>query len=482
MTTEHERRAARAWPSTPSSRCRWTRRSSRSAPRCRHRRGRRCGPSGRFVLNVLDDYSEEISRRFAARDVDRFAGTAHHPAPSGPPDPGRRHRLAGLHAGGRAPRRRPHDRRRPRRGPRSARGRQPRVHGRRLRALLGRRARRARSAAAAMPHRLRLLHHGRPAPGAPAGPGRATRIAAAACTPSTISANTASRAPPSAQQHRLGDRRDARARRGTPCGAARACTARRASTRPGASSPGRGSGARPRRLTNSSPNATRSRVSGRDREDDQRGHRDDRQQAERADEDRSRVLPRGGPAASPPGAGAGRSRSRPRRRASPPRPPRRRRRRRDAVISRLAMITSTFCSAASSRSPTIGAQPATTSVRSSWRARGAARPAPWSAAARRCTTLREARADVAAIASGVPRYAPATPSSEHDEQRIRRRGVRPPRTTTDTADGRVGADALQDAALEGEQEPQHAGGRDARGGPRLLAHAHEGGDGLAQER
>ena len=42
-------------------------------------------PSGRFVLNVLDDSSEEVSRRFAARDIDRFAGTAHHPAPSGLP-------------------------------------------------------------------------------------------------------------------------------------------------------------------------------------------------------------------------------------------------------------------------------------------------------------------------------------------------------------------------------------------------------------
>jgi flavin reductase (DIM6/NTAB) family NADH-FMN oxidoreductase RutF len=42
-------------------------------------------PPRRFVLNILDDGAEEISRRFASRDIDRFAGTPHHPAPSGLP-------------------------------------------------------------------------------------------------------------------------------------------------------------------------------------------------------------------------------------------------------------------------------------------------------------------------------------------------------------------------------------------------------------
>ncbi len=42
-------------------------------------------PAGRLVLNMLDHESEEVSRRFAARDIDRFSGTAHHPAPSGLP-------------------------------------------------------------------------------------------------------------------------------------------------------------------------------------------------------------------------------------------------------------------------------------------------------------------------------------------------------------------------------------------------------------
>jgi 3-hydroxy-9,10-secoandrosta-1,3,5(10)-triene-9,17-dione monooxygenase reductase component len=52
-------------------------RSSSTWPRMR--------PAGRLVLNILDHESEEVSRRFAARDVDRFEGTAHHPAPSGLP-------------------------------------------------------------------------------------------------------------------------------------------------------------------------------------------------------------------------------------------------------------------------------------------------------------------------------------------------------------------------------------------------------------
>jgi len=42
-------------------------------------------PAGKFVLNILDHESEEISRRFATRGIDRFEGVAHHPAPSGMP-------------------------------------------------------------------------------------------------------------------------------------------------------------------------------------------------------------------------------------------------------------------------------------------------------------------------------------------------------------------------------------------------------------
>ena len=52
-------------------------RSSSTWPRMR--------PAGRLVLNILDHESEEISRRFAARDIDRFEGTDVFPAPSGLP-------------------------------------------------------------------------------------------------------------------------------------------------------------------------------------------------------------------------------------------------------------------------------------------------------------------------------------------------------------------------------------------------------------
>jgi flavin reductase (DIM6/NTAB) family NADH-FMN oxidoreductase RutF len=40
--------------------------------------------SGRFCVNVFAAHHEEISRRFAARGVDRFAGVAWHSRPSGP--------------------------------------------------------------------------------------------------------------------------------------------------------------------------------------------------------------------------------------------------------------------------------------------------------------------------------------------------------------------------------------------------------------
>jgi flavin reductase (DIM6/NTAB) family NADH-FMN oxidoreductase RutF len=42
-------------------------------------------PAGRMVLNILGGDHEEISRRFAARGIDRFEGVSHHPAPGGGP-------------------------------------------------------------------------------------------------------------------------------------------------------------------------------------------------------------------------------------------------------------------------------------------------------------------------------------------------------------------------------------------------------------
>jgi 3-hydroxy-9,10-secoandrosta-1,3,5(10)-triene-9,17-dione monooxygenase reductase component len=52
-------------------------RSSTTWPRMR--------PAGRMVINILGHDAEEMSRRFAARDIDRFAGVEHWPAPSGMP-------------------------------------------------------------------------------------------------------------------------------------------------------------------------------------------------------------------------------------------------------------------------------------------------------------------------------------------------------------------------------------------------------------
>ena len=40
--------------------------------------------SGRFCVNIFGAQHEEISRRFAARGVDRFAGVAWHSRPAGP--------------------------------------------------------------------------------------------------------------------------------------------------------------------------------------------------------------------------------------------------------------------------------------------------------------------------------------------------------------------------------------------------------------
>jgi flavin reductase (DIM6/NTAB) family NADH-FMN oxidoreductase RutF len=40
--------------------------------------------SGRFCVNVFAAHHEEISRRFAAQGVDRFAGVAWHSRPAGP--------------------------------------------------------------------------------------------------------------------------------------------------------------------------------------------------------------------------------------------------------------------------------------------------------------------------------------------------------------------------------------------------------------
>jgi flavin reductase (DIM6/NTAB) family NADH-FMN oxidoreductase RutF len=40
--------------------------------------------SGRFCVNVFAAHHEEASRRFAQRDIDRFAGVAWHERPAGP--------------------------------------------------------------------------------------------------------------------------------------------------------------------------------------------------------------------------------------------------------------------------------------------------------------------------------------------------------------------------------------------------------------
>ena len=40
--------------------------------------------SGRFCVNIFGAHHEAASRRFSARGVDRFAGVAWHPRPSGP--------------------------------------------------------------------------------------------------------------------------------------------------------------------------------------------------------------------------------------------------------------------------------------------------------------------------------------------------------------------------------------------------------------
>ena len=42
-------------------------------------------PTERMVINILGGEHEEISRRFAARDIDRFDGVSHWAAPSGMP-------------------------------------------------------------------------------------------------------------------------------------------------------------------------------------------------------------------------------------------------------------------------------------------------------------------------------------------------------------------------------------------------------------
>ena len=52
-------------------------RSSSTWPRMR--------PAGKVVINILGHDAEEMSRRFAARDIDRFAGVEHWAAPSGMP-------------------------------------------------------------------------------------------------------------------------------------------------------------------------------------------------------------------------------------------------------------------------------------------------------------------------------------------------------------------------------------------------------------
>lgn len=52
-------------------------RSSSTWPRMR--------PAGSMVINILGHEHEEMSRRFAARDIDRFEGVSHWQAPSGAP-------------------------------------------------------------------------------------------------------------------------------------------------------------------------------------------------------------------------------------------------------------------------------------------------------------------------------------------------------------------------------------------------------------
>ena len=42
-------------------------------------------PVRKLVINILGHEHQEVSRRFASRDVDRFAGVDHWPAPSGMP-------------------------------------------------------------------------------------------------------------------------------------------------------------------------------------------------------------------------------------------------------------------------------------------------------------------------------------------------------------------------------------------------------------
>jgi flavin reductase (DIM6/NTAB) family NADH-FMN oxidoreductase RutF len=46
---------------------------------------RRIGSSTRFAVNLLGAGQEDLARRFAARDTDRFAGVAHEPGQLGQP-------------------------------------------------------------------------------------------------------------------------------------------------------------------------------------------------------------------------------------------------------------------------------------------------------------------------------------------------------------------------------------------------------------
>ena len=230
-------------------------------------------------------------------------------------------------------------------------------------------------------------------------------------------------------------------------------------------------------LTNSSPNATRSRVSGRDREDDQRRHRDDRQQPERAQEDRSRVHARRDPP----------RRLREQVQPDPDRDP-------DDELGR--HDRGGVGAGIRGRHLALGHDHVDVLQRREQQEPDDRRPArdherPQLVRARlddRTVVRRGAAVDHLRERDGRRRHRQRRPEvrahdagPEHDEQAS---GDEPPdRLGHDRpADGRVRADALQDAALEGEQQPQHAGGRHACGGPRLLAHAHEGGDPLAHER
>ncbi len=96
------------------------------------------------------------------------------------------------------------------------------------------------------------------------------------------------------------------------------------------------------------------------------------------------------------------------------------------------------------------------------------------------TSSRSSHSATSTKARGVPSSAPVTPRPT--PTRMRPHTSRPAASADDRdADRAVGAQPLQRAALQREQHPQHAGGRDGRGRPRHVAHPDERGERLAQE-